>query len=223
MNNKRKIWEPIKANDYPTQEERTFMNKKWREKVGDKIMVVINGVGGVGKDTFVECVAGLLGGCVDPVTEFEREIVQNISTVDLIKRAAKLLGWTGDKSNKDRKFLSDLKKVCCEYNDLPYKIVQMEYEWGDFKILFVHCREPEEIQRFVDGFNAKTLLIKRDNISIPDNKSDLNVENYKYDYVIENNGTRKDLLKSADKFIKWLGCEDWIRDIDNESDSMRRG
>ena len=63
----------------------------------NKNIIVINGTGGSGKDTFVEY-----------VSKYAK--VYNFSSVDKVKEIAKLIGWTGTKTDKDRKFLSDLKK-----------------------------------------------------------------------------------------------------------------
>ena len=145
----------------------------------NKNIIVINGTGGSGKDTFVEY-----------VSKYAK--VYNFSSVDKVKEIAKLIGWTGTKTDKDRKFLSDLKKLTTNYNS------------SNYEIMFIHIREPEEIQRVVDNFSAKTLLIKREGLKIIDtNSSDANVENYKYDYIIINT-TLENLDKSALKFIQNL-------------------
>ncbi len=160
----------------------------------DKVIVVINGTGGSGKDTFVEY-----------VSKYAK--VYNFSSVDKVKEIAKLIGWTGTKTDKDRKFLSDLKRLTTEYNDMPFTSIKEainKFNSSDDEIMFIHIREPEEIQRVVDVFSAKTLLIKRDGLKpIGTNSSDANVENYKYDCTIINT-TLEDLDKSALKFIQDL-------------------
>ena len=61
------------------------------------------------------------------------------------------------------------------------------FEKSEDEIMFIHIREPEEIKKVVDKFSCKTLLIKRDGTQkIISNDSDKNVENYSYDYVINN-------------------------------------
>lgn len=141
-----------------------------------KLAIVINGAGGVGKDTLCELAA----------KHFK---VKNISSITPIKEIAALCGWDGTKDNKARKFLSDLKKLCVEYNDYPTLWAKAQYDEfldGDEEIMFVHIREPEEIQKFVDatGGEAKTLLIrggKRMSNEKYGNASDDGVENYSYD------------------------------------------
>lgn len=148
-----------------------------------KLAIVINGAGGVGKDTLCELAA----------KHFK---VKNISSITPIKNIAALCGWDGKKDNKARKFLSDLKKLCVEYNDYPTLWAKEQYNeflGSDEEIMFVHIREPEEIQKFVDATDgaAKTLLIrggKRMSNEKYGNVSDDGVENYSYDlyYLNEN-------------------------------------
>ena len=142
----------------------------------NKLAIVINGAGGVGKDTLCELAA----------KHFK---VKNISSITPIKEIAKLCGWDGTKDNKARKFLSDLKRLCVEYNDYPTLWAKEQYDSfldSDEEIMFVHVREPEEIQKFVDatGGAAKTLLVrggKRMSKEKYGNVSDDGVENYSYD------------------------------------------
>ena len=150
----------------------------------NKTAIIINGAGGVGKDTLCE-LAG---------NHFK---VKNISSITPIKEIATQCGWDGTKDNKARKFLSDLKKLCIEYNNYPTLWAKREYDEfieSDNEIMFVHIREPEEISKFVSatGGVAKTLLI-RGGSRMPKekygNESDDGVENYLYDYYFVNENT----------------------------------
>lgn len=160
-----------------------------------KEIIVINGSGGKGKDSFVEFVSRYLK-------------TENISSVDKIKEAAKILGWSGGKEDNDRLFLSNLKQLSKEYNDYPYEYVANEivkFLKDNEEVMFIHIREPEEIERIVSDFNAKTLLVRNSNVlDIKTNYSDANVENYDYDFYIENNGNLEDLEYKAKKFAKDL-------------------
>ena len=157
-----------------------------------KEIFVINGSGGVGKDTFVEY-----------CREFTN--VKNISTIDKIKEVAKLLGWNGAKEEKDRKLLSDLKQLSIEYNDGPTKYILDEYEKfknSDEKIMFIHVREPEEIKKLVDRIHCKTLLITSSRVKkIISNKADANVLEYNYDENVKNDGSLDELKENVKKFI----------------------
>ena len=160
-----------------------------------KKIVVINGTGGCGKDTFVLFCSKYAS-------------VYNFSSIDKVKEVAKVIGWSGSKSEKDRKFLADLKKLTTDYNDMAFKsIIDAVNIFKNSKdeIMFIHIREPEEIKRVVDKFGAKSLLIKRAGQElIKSNASDANVENYDYDYIIENT-TLEEYENKAINFIKELG------------------
>lgn len=159
-----------------------------------KEIVVINGSGGVGKDTFVQF-------CGEYVP------IMNISSVDKVKEAAKVLaGWNGEKDEKSRKFLSDLKELGIEYNDAPFKYISNmaeEFKKSDKQIMFVHVRESEEIEKCKKCLNAKTLLITNKNVAaINTNISDRDVDKYKYDYHISNDGTLEELKQKAKEFLE---------------------
>lgn len=161
-----------------------------------KEIIVINGTGGSGKDSFINFVSNYIS-------------LMNFSSVDKVKEIARMIGWDGGKTEKDRKFLSDLKVLTAEYNDMPFRsmseIVDIFRESNEYNVLFLHIREPENIARAVDAFGARTLLIKRNGLmNITSNYSDANVDNYDYDYVIENSGSLEELEISAFDFVREL-------------------
>lgn len=165
-------------------------------------VVVLNGKPQSGKDTFVTLCSQVKGFFVD-----------SVSTVDFVKDVAQYCGWDQTKSPKNRQFLSDLKKLLTEWNDIPHKDViktmtiakqdYHDYFWEQTGVFFIHSREPEDIQYWVDNYNAIKLKIVR---YLPDaetqtNHSDLEVDNVVYDYVIENNGTKAELAEKAEWFL----------------------
>lgn len=175
-----------------------------------KQVFIINGSGGVGKDTFVD-IMSLVNNFRNSGFTFNKYInVQNYSSVSKVKEIAKAIGWNGEKTEKDRKFLSDLKLLTTEYNDMPlndmkrFANILMEGEDSTHKLLFLHIREPEEIKRAVNEFkkyDAKTILVKRDSVKhITSNMADENVYNYTYDIIINNNGTLEELEEKAKCF-----------------------
>ena len=153
-----------------------------------KKIIVINGVAGIGKDSFVK--------------EFSHHRPTiNFSSVDKVKIVAKMIGWDGGKSEKDRKFLSDLKALTTEYNDMSYKDTLRaieDFEHGNSEYLFIHIREKEEIKRIVDEFKATTLLIVKDGSKqVTSNKSDANIFEYKNDdYTV-----KIDKLENLKKYV----------------------
>ena len=186
----------------------------------NKQIFIINGSGGVGKDEFVNMVSNsksnynshLLGEGEDKKLVYIPVLkVGNYSSVTKVKEIAKIIGWSGEKTEKDRKFLSDLKLLTTEYNDMPLNDMKkyansfMVADNDMSKVLFLHIREPEEIAKAVNEFeeyNVKTILVKRNSVKhIISNMADENVYNYDYDIVINNNGTLEDLKEIADCFV----------------------
>ena len=146
-----------------------------------KTVIVINGAGGVGKDTLCDLAA----------KHFK---VKNISSITPIKNIAKDCGWGGEKDDKARKFLSDLKRTLVEYNDYPTTWAIGEYNdflSSDEEVMFVHIRVAQEIEKFVKRTNgsAKTLLVRggeRMKKTAYGNASDDLVEAYNYDFYYVN-------------------------------------
>lgn len=163
----------------------------------NKHIFIINGSGGAGKDTFVNIISKYI-----PTV--------NYSSVEKIKEAAKLLGWDGSKTEKDRKFLSDIKVLSSEYNNYPYISIQSKIE--DFledsinKFLFIHVREPSEIARIVKEYPVTTVLVKRSEIKhITSNMADKGVFDYDYDVIINNDEGLTELNEKAIEFCERFG------------------
>lgn len=163
---------------------------------------VVNGMPGSGKTTFENNVRTIVG-----------SDCYILSTIDPIKNVAKSLGWNGVKDLKGRKFLSDLKDLLTDYNDYSFNYIynkiidiKMDYHFMgcDFTpVIFIDCREPEEIKKLCDKLGAKSLLIRRASAENEEtsNHADANVFNYNYDIVIENNGDLRDYAYKAFEFV----------------------
>jgi dephospho-CoA kinase len=159
----------------------------------NKYIFITNGTGGCGKDTFASMVKELV-----PTIKF--------SSIDCVKNIAKFCGWSGGKTEKDRRFLSDLKLLTTAYSDMPFRSIKLAVngfiKLSNVQVLLIDIREPEEIERAKIEFGAKTILIKNDRIApITSNMADANVNNYEYDIVIENNGTLDDLRETVQNFV----------------------
>ena len=163
----------------------------------DKMIFIVNGKPRAGKDTFAQ----ILNEYMD---------VYKYSSVTKVKEIAKQCGWTGAKEEKDRKFLHELKMLTSSYSDMSYNDVMEEidkFKKGelDADIFVVDVREPEEIDRLVKATKAFTIFIENNRVpSITSNAADANVENYKYDFVIQNNGTLEDFEGNIKLFIEVL-------------------
>ncbi|NLY19647.1 MAG: hypothetical protein GX045_12140 [Clostridiaceae bacterium] len=153
--------------------------------IRDKLAVVINGMGGVGKDTLCEII-GKYYKCI------------NVSTITPIKQIALQHGWNGEKDLKSRKFLADLKRAFADFNDLPNRYLVGEYNSfleSNNQIMFVHIREKDQIEKFKQSINGNciTLLITRSksdkNEAVFGNDADDLVEDFEYDYYYDNSLT----------------------------------
>ncbi|MDD4363823.1 MAG: hypothetical protein PHD33_06450 [Atribacterota bacterium] len=165
-------------------------------------VLIINGAASSGKDQFVKF--------------FKKNYPYkccNWSTIDRVKKIAKKhLGWDGEKTEESRLFLSEIKRTWSDFNNGPFlwmvKKIEKHYRKlseseKNTVVYFIHCRESDEIKKFVSYFGDKcqSILIQRKGISIPNNKADKNVTHFSYDYTIENNGDLIELENKAKEFV----------------------
>lgn len=168
-------------------------------------LVIVNGAARSGKDSFVDS-------CIDILNDSDKAFGAKYSTVDFIKDVAKYCGWNGRKDLKGRKFLSDLKDLLAEWNDIPFKkvtesaakIKNQEIAANKQGTLFVFSREPEEITRIKEKYNAITVCVRRDEAENAEtsNHADANVLDFEYDYYIINNKDLVFLDFMAETFVK---------------------
>lgn len=160
-------------------------------------IIIINGMGGSGKDSFVKACQN-----IDPT-------IQNISSVEYVKQVAYELGWDGVKDTKGRRFLSDLKMALSAYNDAPFIMTIKDIEdYDKDATVFVHIRESDDISKYRTYFEhngdiVTTVLINNSRVApITSNLADADVYNSSYDWIIDNEGTLEDLNVSAEFFLK---------------------
>jgi hypothetical protein len=159
-----------------------------------KILIILNGKPTAGKDTVV----------LNVKKQFGDEYVLNLSSIDLVMQAARILGWKGEKNPDDRNFLAGLKDLSTSYNDGPFHYIAEETITSNAKIIFAHLREPSEIQKLYDYFKDRKadicpfrVFVDRDVEVLATNHADNNTSNTDYDYYINNHGTLLDLEKAT--------------------------
>lgn len=157
-----------------------------------KKIFIVNGKPRAGKDTFAE----LLG---------KHCRVFKYSSVDKVKQIAAKCGWDGSKMDKDRRFLAELKRITTEYNDMSYDDVAEKVAYflktDFFDVMLIDIREPEEIDRAIEGFGAEAVFIVNKNVpAVTTNLSDRNVELFDYDHIVLNNGTLEDFEETVKEF-----------------------
>lgn len=159
-----------------------------------KLILIVNGKPRAGKDTFAEFLNDLI-----PVYKY--------SSIDKVKTIAMECGWNGAKEEKDRKFLSELKRITTEYSDMAFNdILEKVKAFDDGEItedvMIIDVREPEEIERLADETGAITVFIRNDNVpEVTSNYADANVENFDYDIIVDNSGTLEDFREAVEEFF----------------------
>ena len=158
----------------------------------NKKIFITNGMARCGKDTFAT---------------YLNEFVPTLkySSIDKVKEIIALCGWNGGKTEKDRKFMSDFKMLTTEYSDMPFKAIEEKVtnflEDDIHEVMLIDIREPEEIERAKNAFNAEAILIKNDRVDIiTSNDGDAGVFDYAYDYIVANNRTLEEFKETVKTF-----------------------
>ena len=162
------------------------------------IVFYINGVEGSGKSEFIQAVTN----------NFSR--VHDISSVDGIKeKAKKEFGWDGQKDERGRELLRDLKAASIKYNDGPAECIKTKLteikkseekeKHSSENIVFVTIRETEEIKKLQAYIPGKTISIERPGIEVGATEKEFIKANkaFKYDFTYKNEGTINDLQLGA--------------------------
>ena len=165
---------------------------------------ILNGSAQSGKDLFAQNVCTLLG-----------NHGKTISTIDPIKKMCEYAGWDGKKTEETRRNLAKLKNFFTGWLDTSFKYSVNEVQkfenfielYGgnpEDGVIFIMCREPNEITRLKLELNAKTIIIRR--LSAEDHKwnnpADDDILYYNYDIQIENNDSLHDFAMKAYEFCQ---------------------
>lgn len=165
-----------------------------------KKVYVTNGSAENGKDSFADFVGKYIS-------------TYKYSSIDLVKEMFEVVGVSKkEKTEKKRRLWSDGKDLLTEYDDIPFKdvtsiVTDFKNNKIEAEVLLIDIREPEEIARAVETFGAETILVRKpDAKKIESNHADRDVENYEYDYIIENDGTLEQLERVAKIFVREVIC-----------------
>ncbi len=183
-------------------------------------LIITNGTGGSGKDTFCKFAAEYLGESYNTV---------RYSYVDFARRVLADAGIdTSSKTDMDRELLAGLNHLLEKYDDIPFKdccqfINDMLFrldETADYDyipkniadVIFLDVRNPEIIDRFKSAYdNIITVLVDNGRTTTA-TKEDSGVFNYNYDSVISNTRDLDYLKRQAKNFaskfiLSWNECE----------------
>lgn len=160
-----------------------------------KKIYITNGSAQNGKDSFAEFISKYIS-------------TYKYSSIDLVKDMLEFAGVPKEPKTEEKRLLySDTKDRLTKYDDIPFKditsiVTDFKNNKIEAKVLLIDIREPEEIARAVKTFGAETILVRNPNVGkIKSNHADRDVENYEYDYIIENNGTLEQLESVTRRFM----------------------
>lgn len=177
-------------------------------------VVIINGVTGSGKDTFIK----LAGSYCE---ENEIANVLNISSVDPIKDVLYQFGWDGNRTDEARDIMMGIKKIWVDAQNGPTMFLMNNIlafhasHLEEDNIVFCHVREPEEIDKLVKaisgmnsmGIEIMTMFISRDDVITEDTRrsDDYNIiRTYPYDRIVYNDEDLAALDTKAFTFVEEL-------------------
>lgn len=165
-----------------------------------QLVIIMNGIGRAGKDTLCRYVTDAKG----------PDKVWNFSSIDPVLVPAMVAGWDGRKTPEGRKLLSEFKNEMIQYGNEPVRYLlgkYREFAASNAEILFVHIREPEEIDKFKANLpkdaRCTTILVTGKEIGRTwGNRADDGVGNYRYDHVFLNNDTKDVSGKAFVKLVR---------------------
>ncbi len=172
-----------------------------------KRLIIINGTGGAGKDTFCNYVIKCLNQ--------KDYVIWRYSYVDFARFILSDKGIdTSKKTNKDRVLLAGLNKLLEEYDDIPFKDCCQLINDGFFKdmddpyeynpesvdIILLDVREPDVIERFKTVYDDVLTVLVDNGTTNTVTKEDEGVFNYKYDRIISNTRDLDFLKHQAEVF-----------------------
>lgn len=182
-------------------------------------IVIINGKGGVGKDTLINAVmkSGVM--------------VFNASSITPIKDMCDGLNKKDVKDLAYRNLLAKVKKAVDVYyeaeNEISYTNeylikamtlwhAQTQINKPEYSVLFVHIREPENIRSFIKEAHKKkatwndkiymtSLLVRSDrSLDTYGNPADDDLNDYAYDFIYDSKGT---IEEDGERFVKCFMAE----------------
>ena len=166
------------------------------ENSGKKLLVVINGKAGSGKDTFVEM-------CRDYARTYAPGLrVYNIHRSDAAKRMLLRMGWNEKKTPEVRQLLADIvdfgETTGFNSTNLYTSVINSE------GLIFYHARDPKTIEKIVNHYAGTfvpvvTMYVDRDTDATE--KDRWNQKSYDYDYIINND---KDLECLFDRVVAFM-------------------
>ena len=166
------------------------------------VVVIINGVGATGKNTFIDNVSKVCAtayySTIDAVKKSANVLINHEAELGLMQATQ----YRDEKDDSYRSFLNAIKTAWTEYTDGPNvsiveqvrNIISYNIENGEWRdIIFVDCREPENIEKIramiANNLQLIVLTVLIKGINSPEdytNPGDRSVYDFDYDIVINN-------------------------------------
>ena len=172
--------------------------------MNNSYVIIINGSGGCGKSEFIK-----------QCRETKILPVYELSSVDYVKDVARYCGWNGEKTDKDRTFLHDLKMALEKWKDIPtidvVSKIEAQMDGKTDNLFFVNIREIYNIVHFkqivkeILKLPCYDLLVTNKNVPmVLTNPADAEVNLHEYNFYIHNDGDLENLKIEAKNFINNL-------------------
>ena len=165
--------------------------------------IIVNGFKQAGKDTVVDALIEHL--------MLDDQYSLKYSSVTTVKQVATMFGWDGEKTDKNRVMLSELKDFYTKYFDGTFKEMTEAIESEKHDYIFAMIREPEEIAKMTNwcltnNIKCCKLLVtgSQERVGSVENLSysDRDVLDVAYDYEYQNLGTIDDIKKYIPNLIE---------------------
>lgn len=148
------------------------------------IIIALSGYAGCGKDTAYQLIK-------------DRYNARRFAFADALKKIARYLTWDGNKDENGRRFLQNLGNIAREYNKNVWAdlvVNDIEIWSNDISLAVItDFRFPNEVNVLKKRFSkVYTIRILGKAYDLGKNSRDISehsLDNYKFDYYIDNSGT----------------------------------
>lgn len=162
------------------------------------MILMLSGHAGCGKDTAYKLIGKNFAW------------TRRFSFADRLKKIARALTWDGNKDTKGRKFLQDLGQVARAYNKNVWAdIVANDIDaCGHSIVVITDFRFPNEAEVIKKhSSDVYTIRITGRNKDLGENENDISehaLDDYKFDYYIDNSGTMVEFENKLVNLIEGL-------------------
>lgn len=174
--------------------------------------------------TKIVCIGGKAQNGKDTTAGFLKEHLESLGKkvliahqADLLKNMARdMFGWDGKKDEKGRHLLQYLGTDVIRKRDPDFWVDHLVRSFSALDdvwdvVLVPDTRFPNEIEKFKEaGFETTYIRIHRPNFKSPlteeqqKHKSEIALDDYKFDMLVYNDGTLEDLKKQTASLAEWL-------------------